>query len=112
MLDREEGAVSTLGQLGASVRSLDLWDDPVNLITDEDEELDIKPRALYSKRSIGLTWRAGARAVRRTFFDTCRAIIASAVGQYALEPSSGFDDFVLPLKSRGISTDGSGRLNG
>ncbi len=46
MLDREEGAVATLRQLGAAVRSLDLWDDPVNLINDDDEEEDVRPRAI------------------------------------------------------------------
>jgi len=98
MLEREEGAVSTLAQLGASVRSLDLWDDPVNLITDEDEELDLKPRALVfealDRPDLAV---AALRAVRKEpFFDNVGAIIAVTVGQVArIEPSSGFDDFVL-----------------
>jgi DNA-binding winged helix-turn-helix (wHTH) protein len=98
MLDREEGAVSTLGQLGATVRSLDLWDDPVNLITDDDEENDVKPRALLfealDRPDLAV---AALRAVRKEpFFDTVGAIISVTVGQVArIEPSSGFDDFVL-----------------
>ena len=31
-IEREEGAAATLRQLGALVRTLDLWDDPVNLM--------------------------------------------------------------------------------
>jgi DNA-binding winged helix-turn-helix (wHTH) protein len=98
MLEREEGAVSTLAQLGASVRSLDLWDDPVNLITEEDEEADLKPRALVfealDRPDLAV---AALRAVRKEpFFDSVGAIIAVTVGQVArIEPSSGFDDFVL-----------------
>jgi len=98
MLDREEGAVGTLAQLGAQVRSLDLWDDPVNLIRDEDEELEIKPRALVfealDRPDLAV---AALRAVRREpFFDSVGAIMAVTVGQVArIEPSSGFDDFVL-----------------
>ena len=98
MLDREEGAVSTLRQLGATIRSLDLWDDPVNLITDDDEEFDIKPRALVfealDRPDLAV---AALRAVRKEpFFDSVGAIIAVTVGQVPrIEPSSGFDDFVL-----------------
>ena len=46
MLEREEGAATTLRQRGATVRTLDLWDDPVNLIADDDDELEVRPRAL------------------------------------------------------------------
>lgn len=98
MLDREEGAVATLRQLGATIRSLDLWDDPVNLITDEDEEQDVRPRALVfealDRPDLAV---AALRAVRKEpFFDGVGAIVAVTVGQVArIEPSSGFDDFVL-----------------
>lgn len=98
MLDREEGASATLSQLGANVRLLDLWDDPVNLITDEDEEFDVKPRALVfealDRPDLAV---AALRAVRKEpYFDNVGAIVAVTVGQVArVEPSSGFDDFVL-----------------
>ena len=32
-LEQEDGAAATLRQLGALVRTLDLWDDPVNLMS-------------------------------------------------------------------------------
>jgi DNA-binding winged helix-turn-helix (wHTH) protein len=98
MLDREDGAASTLRQLGATVRTLDLWDDPVNLIADDDDDLGIRPRALVfealDRPDLAI---AALRAVRKEpYFDNVGAIIAVTVGQIArIEPSSGFDDFVL-----------------
>ena len=98
MLDREEGAVATLRQLGATVRQLDLWDDPVNLIEDEDDERDVRPRALVfealDRPDLAV---AALRAVRKEpYFDNIGALIAVTVGQVArVDPSTGFDDFVL-----------------
>jgi DNA-binding response OmpR family regulator len=98
LLDRDDGAVATLAMLGATVRSIDLWDDPVNLIEDDDDERGSRPRALLLEAldrpdlaTIAL------HAVRREqYFDTVPAIVAVTVGQVArIEPSSGFDDFVL-----------------
>lgn len=96
-LEREDGAASTLRQLGAAVRTLDLWDDPVNLIEDDDE-LDTRPRALVfealDRPDLAV---AALRAVRReTYFDNVGALVSVTVGQVArIEPSSGFDDFCL-----------------
>lgn len=95
LLDREEGAVATLRQLGAAVRALDLWDDPVHLI---EEEEDVRPRALVfealDRPDLAV---AALRAVRKEqYFDNVGALIAVTVGQIArIDPSSGFDDFVL-----------------
>jgi DNA-binding winged helix-turn-helix (wHTH) protein len=98
MLEREDGAATALRQLGATVRTLDLWDDPVNLIGDDDEELDVRPRALIfealDRPDLAV---AALRAVRKEpYFDNVGALIAVTVGQIArIEPSTGFDDFVL-----------------
>jgi DNA-binding response OmpR family regulator len=98
LLEREEGASVALRQLGATVRTLDLWDDPVNLIAEEDEEFDIRPRALVfealDRPDLAV---AALRAVRKeSYFDNVGALIAVTVGQVArIDPSSGFDDFVL-----------------
>lgn len=98
LLEREDGGAATLRQLGATVRTLDLWDDPVNLIGLEDDELEVRPRALLfealDRPDLAV---AALRAVRReTYFDNVGAIVAVTVGQVArIEPSSGFDDFVL-----------------
>ncbi len=98
MLEREEGAASTLKQLGATVRTLDLWDDAVELIGDDDDEQEIRPRALVfealDRPDLAV---AALRAMRKeSYFDNVGALIAVTVGQIArIEPSSGFDDFCL-----------------
>lgn len=98
MLEREDGACSTLKQLGATVRTLDLWDDPVELIGDDDDEQEIRPRALVfealDRPDLAV---AALRAVRKeSYFDNVGALIAVTVGQIArIDPSSGFDDFCL-----------------
>ncbi|HMA96646.1 MAG TPA: response regulator transcription factor [Polyangiaceae bacterium] len=98
LLERDDGAAATLRQLGAAVRTLDLWDDPVNLIEDEDDGLDIRPRALVfealDRPDLAV---AALRAVRKEhYFDNVGALVAVTVGQVArVEPSSGFDDFCL-----------------
>jgi DNA-binding response OmpR family regulator len=99
LLEREDGAAVTLRQLGARVRTLDLWDDPVNLFEEDDAEFEIRPRALLfealDRPDLAI---AALRAVRKEqTFDNVGAIISVTVGQMArIEPSSGFDDFVLP----------------
>src|SRR4029078_2304448 len=98
MLEREEGASSTLRQLGATVSTLDLWDDPVELIQEDDDELEVRPRALVfealDRPDLAV---AALRAVRKEpYFDNVGPIIAVKVGQIGrIDPSTGFDDFVL-----------------
>jgi DNA-binding response OmpR family regulator len=98
LLEREDGAAATLRQLGANVRTLDLWDDPVNLFAEDDPDDEARPRALLfealDRPDLAI---AALRAVRKeSTFDNVGAIIAVTVGQMArVEPSSGFDDFVL-----------------
>jgi len=80
------------------VRTLDLWDDPFGLLRDDDDETGVRARALVfealDRPDLGI---AALRALRKeTLFDGVGAIVALTVGQLArLEPSSGFDDFVL-----------------
>jgi DNA-binding response OmpR family regulator len=98
LLEREEGAVATLRQLGATVRTLDLWDDPLKLVEDDDEELGVKPRAFVfealDRPDLGVV---ALRALRKEqVFDGVGALVAVTVGQVArVDPASGFDDFVL-----------------
>ncbi len=98
LLEREDGAVYALRELGANIRTLDLWDDPINLLGDHDDEYNIRPRALLfealDRPDLAV---AALRAVRKeSTFDSVGALVAVTVGQIArIEPSSGFDDFVL-----------------
>jgi DNA-binding winged helix-turn-helix (wHTH) protein len=98
MLDREDGAAAVLSQLGATVRTLDIWDDPSNLLAERDEELGIRPRALVfealDRPDLAV---AALRNVRREpSFDNVGAIVAVTVGQIIrIDPTSGFDSFVL-----------------
>jgi DNA-binding response OmpR family regulator len=97
LLEREDSAASTLRQLGATVRTLDLWDDPINIF-DAEVDVDMRPRALLfealDRPDLAI---AALRAVRKEqTFDNVGAIVAVTVGQIArIDPSSGFDDFVL-----------------
>lgn len=98
MLDREDGAAAALSLLGANVRTLDLWDDPVNLIEDDDDEREVRPRVLLFEALDRPDLAVAAfRAVRKEqYFDSVAAIIAVTVGQVArIDPAAGFDDFVL-----------------
>jgi hypothetical protein len=98
LLERDEGAAAVLRELGAEVRLLDLWDDPVNLIGDDDDQSGVRPRALVFEALDRPDLAAAAlRGVRKErYFDNVGALVAVTVGQVArIEPSSGFDDFVL-----------------
>lgn len=98
LLDREDGAAALLRELGAEVRTLDLWDDPKTLLQEADGALERYPRALLvealDRPDLGV---AALRAIRKTPpFDHVSALVAVTVGQIArVDPSSGFDDFVL-----------------
>lgn len=94
-LEREDGAASVLRGLGAEVHTLDLWDEPHRLFPDDDES---EPRALIvealDRPDLAV---AALRALRREpRLENVGALIAVTPTQVArVEPSSGFDDFVL-----------------
>lgn len=98
LLEREDGAAATLRQLGARVRTLDLWEDPVGLVLEGDDEAGVFARALVfealDRPDLAV---AALKAVRKeAFFASVPALVSVTVGQVArVEPSSGFDDFVL-----------------
>ncbi len=93
-LSREEGAASTLRGLGAEVRTADLWDDPATLFEGDDDVA----RALVIEALDRPDLAAAAlRAMRKeSRFAGTGALVAVTAAQVArVEPSSGFDDFVL-----------------
>jgi DNA-binding response OmpR family regulator len=93
-LEREDGAASVLRGLGAEVATIDLWDEPARLFRDEEAE----PRALLvealDRPDLAV---AALRALRREpRLERVGAVLAVKSAQVArIEPSSGFDDFVL-----------------
>jgi DNA-binding response OmpR family regulator len=96
-IDREGGAANILRNLGSPVRTLDLWDDPADLFHDDDSE-DLRPRAIVVEGGDRPDLAAAAlRSLRRQVgFEGVGAIIALTTAQVSrLEPSAGFDDFVL-----------------
>lgn len=97
MLEREEGAASSLRALGADVRPLDLWEDPSDLFHD-DEDSGERARAIVVE---ALDRPDLATAVLRQLRKEPRlagvgALLAIHEPHVArVDPASGFDDFVL-----------------
>jgi DNA-binding response OmpR family regulator len=93
-LERDEGAATVLRQLGADVRTLDLWDEPGRLFRDDDAHARALIVEGLERPDLGV---AALRALRKeTRLDGVGALLAVSAGQIArIEPSSGFDDFVL-----------------
>lgn len=93
-LGREDGAAGVLRGLGAEVRTADLWDDPAGLFEDDDDVA----RALVIEALDRPDLAAAAlRAMRKDpRFAATGALVAITTAQVArVEPSSGFDDFIL-----------------
>jgi DNA-binding response OmpR family regulator len=96
-LEREAGAAGILRNLGAQVRTLDLWDDPADLFREGDDD-EMRPRAILVEAADRPDLASAAlRSLKRQVgFEGVGSIIALTTAQVArLDPSSGFDDFVL-----------------
>ena len=96
-LEREGGAAGILRSLGAQVRTLDLWEDPAELFQENDDE-ELRPRAIVVEAGDRPDLASAAlRSLRRQMgFEGVGSIVAVTTAQVArLDPSTGFDDFVL-----------------
>jgi DNA-binding response OmpR family regulator len=94
-LEHEDGAVNQLRQLGAVVHGLELWDEPTRAFGDagQAEVRAIIVEACERPDLAGPVLRAVRRDAR---LEAVPSIVAIAAGQVArIEPSSGFDDFIL-----------------
>jgi DNA-binding response OmpR family regulator len=98
-LDHEAGAATLLRQLGAEVRTLDLWEDFSRVLDDGGEATAAgTPRAIVfeagERPDLAV---ASLRAARREArLKDVPALIQLPTRQVArLEPSSGFDDFIV-----------------
>jgi DNA-binding winged helix-turn-helix (wHTH) protein len=98
LIRRDDGAAAVLRQLGADVRTIDLRGNPADLIDDLDEEQGIRPRAvLFEALDRPDLARSSLLTLRKLpAFDSIGTIVAVSNPHVArIEPSSGFDDFVV-----------------
>lgn len=93
-LDRPEGAARILRELGAEVRTLDLWDDPGHLFRDDREAARVVLVEAGARPDIA---DGVLRELRREGrLESVGAIVAVSHDHVArLAPTNGFDDFVL-----------------
>lgn len=92
-LERQDGGIATLGELGCRVRAVDLWD---NLDT---EDLAVDPPAVILVEALDQV-EAGRAALMRLrsspMLIEVPALVAVTVNAVQrLDPNDGFDDFVL-----------------
>lgn len=96
MLEREEGAIDTLRQLGADARPLDLWDDPATVFVDDDENDGARAiviEALDRPDLASPVLRSVRKEPRLAGTGALLAITEPHVAR--LDHALGFDDFVL-----------------
>jgi len=97
-LEHESGAVNQLRQLGAQVRGLALWDEPAHAFHDGPgaEEAEVRAIIVEAGERPDLAGAALRAARREPRLEAAPSILAVDAGQVArVEPSSGFDDFIL-----------------
>jgi len=96
-LEREEGSAALLRQLGAEVRTVDLWEEAGGLFSNDDDAARAIVVEAGARPDIATLALRSLRKEPR--LEGVGAIVAIAVDQVAqLDPSSGFDDFlVLPV---------------
>ena len=93
-LEREEGAAMLLRQLGAEVRTLDLWEDASRVLGGDEGVARAIVIEGADRPDLAI---AALRAVRREpALEHTPAILSLPSRQVArVEPSSGFDDFIV-----------------
>jgi DNA-binding response OmpR family regulator len=93
-LEQDDGAAALLRQLGAEVRAMDLWDD-FTLALDRAEVL-VRAIVFEAGDRPDLAVASLRAARRETRLKDVPALIQLPARQVArLEPSSGFDDFIV-----------------
>lgn len=93
-LEREDGAVQTLRGLGAHVRTLEMWDSPSSVVRDGDDEVRVIFVETPERPDLAASLLRAVRKDER--LANVPAIAAVSVAHVSrLEPSAGFDDFVL-----------------
>jgi hypothetical protein len=92
-LDAEDGAATLLARLGASVVTIDLWDDPRSVLEDDAAVRAIVVEA-QDRPDLAV---AALRAIRKDeALAEAPALLAIPERQVArMDPSGGFDDFIV-----------------
>ena len=97
VLEREDGPVACLKQLGAEVRTLEMWDDPASLFRDGEDDGAVVRAILVEvvdRPDLGASLLRSAR--REPRLDGAPAILAVGEPQVSrVDPGAGYDDFVL-----------------
>lgn len=97
LLEREEGAVACLRQLGSEVRALDLWEDPAHLFREgESDGEQVRVLILEALDRPDLATAALRALHNEPRLEHCPTLLAVHEPQVVrMDPSAGFDDFVL-----------------
>jgi DNA-binding response OmpR family regulator len=95
-LGAEDGAASQLQKLGARVRTLDMWEDAGSVFDDETDEAEARVIIVEAGDRPDLAIAALRRVRSEPRLEATPVIVALPVRQVArMEPSTGFDDFIL-----------------
>jgi DNA-binding winged helix-turn-helix (wHTH) protein len=93
-LDQDDGAASLLRQLGAHVRTMDLWQDPASVISPG--EASVRAIVIEGGDRPDLASAALRAARREAVLEHVPALVAVPARQVAqVDPTAGFDDFIL-----------------
>jgi DNA-binding winged helix-turn-helix (wHTH) protein len=94
-LDSEQGAATVLRQLGAHVKTLDLWHDFASVVDPESDEV-VRCMVFEAADRPDLAIASLRAARREPSLGETPALLAVPERQVArVEPSSGFDDFIV-----------------
>ena len=95
-IEQEEGVAAILRQLGAQVRAADLWDDFAHVVREAGDDAVARAIVFEAGDRPDLAMTALRAARKEPLLKDTPAILAVPPRQVAnVEPSSGFDDFVV-----------------
>jgi DNA-binding winged helix-turn-helix (wHTH) protein len=96
LVDSPEGAAALLRQLGSEVRTLDLWDDFVNVVEQSRADGEVRTMVFEAGERPDLA-AAALRAARKVpeLSETPTVVTLPPRQITSFDPASGFDDFIV-----------------
>jgi DNA-binding winged helix-turn-helix (wHTH) protein len=96
LVDSPEGAAALLRQLGSEVRTLDLWDDFVNVVDQARADGEVRTMVFEAGERPDLA-AAALRAARKVpdLSETPTVVTLPPRQITSFDPASGFDDFIV-----------------